>query len=178
MRSIFLTVFSLVCFTGVAQMDQYQKDIITYLNVNGTQQQYDQAYEDMFVVLKRNFETADIPNKVYKELKSDKSESLKEVTRFLSFAYRKHFTHEEIVLMTHFYKSDAAQKMLKLKKGPLSEAENAQINAYFDGDLAKKVKEKMPELSEDISEISGHWSRDLIGAKMSALVKMGYRTKF
>lgn len=159
-------------------MDDFQKDIIVYLNVNGTQQQYEQAYEDMFVVLKKNFSTADIPNKVYKELKSDKSKSLEEVTEFLSFAYRKHFTHEEIVLMTHFYKSDAAQKMMKIQKGPISEAENAQINAYFEGDLAKKMKKKMPELSEDISEISGHWSRDLIGAKMSALVKMGYRTRF
>lgn len=178
MRSIFLTVFSLVCFIGVAQMDDFQKDIIAYLDVNGTQQQYNQAYEDMFVVLKKNFETADIPNKVYKELKSDKCESLIEVTEFLSFAYRKHFTHEEIVLMTHFYKSDAARKMLKIQEGPMSEAENAQIKAYFDGDLAKKMKDKMPELSEDISEISGHWSRDLFSAKMSALVKMGYRTKF
>ena len=52
MRSIFLTVFSLVCFTGIAQVDEFQKDIIAYLNVNGTQQQYDQAYEDMFDVLK------------------------------------------------------------------------------------------------------------------------------
>ena len=178
MRSIFLTVFLLVCFTGVAQMDDFQKDIIAYLNVNGTQQQYDQAYEEMFIVLKKNFETADIPNKVYKELKSDKSENLEEVTEFLSFAYRKHFTHEEIVLMTHFYKTDAAQKMMNIQEGPMSEAENAQIKAYFDGDLAKKMKDKMPELSEDISEISGHWSRDLFSAKMSVLVKMGYRTKF
>ena len=178
MRSIFLTVFSLVCFTAVAQVDGFHEDIIAYLNVNGTQQQYEQAYEEMFEVLKRNFETADIPNKVYEELKSDKNQSLEDITKFLSFAYRKHFTREEIVLMTHFYKSDAAQKMMKLKEGPMSEAENAQIDAYFEGDLAKKMEAKMPELKEDISEISGHWSRGLIMAKMSALIKMGYSSKF
>lgn len=178
MRSLLLTLFSLVCFLGTAQIDSYQDDIIKYLNVNGTQEQYSHAYEEMFDVLKVNFETANVPDKVWEELKADKAESLEEVTKFLTFAYRKHFTQPEIKAMTKFYESNAAQKMLNQNSEAITESENLIIETYLKSDIALKVENKLPELSQDISEISAHWSRDLFGAKMSALVKLGYKTKF
>lgn len=177
MRSIFLTVFSLVCFTGVAQIDAFQQDIIDYLNINGTQKQYAEAYDDMFQVLRQNFETSNIPETVWTDLKSGKGKSMDEITEFLSFAYRKHFTQAEIKTMTDFYKTEAAQKMLNQTTGALSEAENGEITAYFDSEIAKKVESKLPELSVDISEISNHWSRDLFKEKMEALLNLGYRPK-
>lgn len=177
MRSIFLTVFSLVCFTGVAQIDAFQQDIINYLNVNGTQKQYSEAYDDMFQVLRQNFETSNIPETVWTELQNGKGKSMEEITEFLSFAYRKHFTQAEIKTMTNFYKTEAAQKMLNQTTGALSEAETGEIAAYFDSPVAKKVESKLPELSEDISEISNHWSRDLFKEKMMALLELGYRPK-
>jgi len=177
MRSFFLTLFSLVCFVGIAQVDTFQQDIINYLNLNGTGQQYGDAYDSMFEVLKETFEPANVPEKVWGELKNDRSESLNEVISFLSFAYRKHFTQEEIATMTNFYKTEAAQKMLNPVTGPLSETENVQIALYFESDVAKKVEAKLPELSVDISEISQHWSKDLFQEKMLALLEKGYRPK-
>ncbi|MEM7186449.1 MAG: DUF2059 domain-containing protein [Bacteroidota bacterium] len=174
MRSIFLTVFLLVCFAGGAQVDDFQKDIIKYLNVNGTQQQYDQAYDEMFVVLRKNFENASVPESVWSDMKKDKAESLKEITEFLTFAYRKHFTRDEIGEMYTFYKTAAAQKMMKQDMGPLTEKENVQIALYFESAVAQKVEATLPALSEDISEISGHWSRDLFAGKMKELLKLGY----
>lgn len=177
MRSIFLTVFSLVCFAGIAQIDAFQQNIIDYLKVNGTQMQYSKAYDDMFQVLQKNFETSNIPETVWTDLKNGKGKSMEEITEFLSFAYRKHFTQAEIKTMTNFYKTEAAQKMLNPTTGALSEAENGEITAYFDSPVAQKVASKLPELSEDISEISNHWSRDLFKEKMEALLKLGYRPK-
>ncbi len=177
MRSIFLTVFSLVCFTGLAQVDAFQQEIIDYLNVNGTQKQYADAYDDMFQVLRKNFETSNIPESVWTDLEGGKGKSMEEITEFLSFAYRKHFTQAEIKTMTDFYKTEAAQKMLNQTTGALSEAENGEITAYFDSPLSKKVERKLPELSDDISEISNHWSRDLFKSKMEALINLGYRPK-
>jgi hypothetical protein len=34
------------------------------------------------------------------------------------------------------------------------------------------VEQKLPELSEDISEISNHWSRDLFKEKIDAILKL------
>jgi len=173
MRSFFLTLFSFVCFSVVGQVDAFQQDIINYLKINGTQQQYSGAYDEMFDVLKRNFASANVPEKVWEELKTDKKESLEEVTNFLTFAYRKHFTQEEINAMMNFYSTSAAQKMVQ-QTGDLTEQDHQKIAAYYESDVAKKLDSKKAELAEDIAEISSHWSRDLFAAKMSELIKRGY----
>ncbi|MDC8004475.1 DUF2059 domain-containing protein [Aureisphaera galaxeae] len=162
-----------ICFSLQAQVDDYQQDIINYLSINGTYEQYSAAYDDMFTVLKKQFETANVPESKWKELKEDKNKSLEEVVRFLSFAYRKHFTQDEIKKMYEVYNSKAAQEMLA-KQGTLTRNEDKEVDAFFESDLGKKIVAKRSELSEDIGEISGHWSRDLFAAKMSNLVKSGY----
>lgn len=176
MRVFILTIFSGFCFSAMAQVDQFQQDIIDYLNINGTQQQYSKAYDDMFAVLMPQFETADVPESFWKELKTDKQQSLEEVTKFLTFAYRKHFTQDDIHGMTAFYKTEAAQQMIK-KEGTLSKSDNAQITAFFESELGLKIQEKQQALADDVAEISAHWSRDLFSEKMSLLVKNGYIPK-
>ena len=131
MRSIYLTFFSLICFSVTAQVDDFQQDIINYLNINGTYQQYTDAYVGTFNALKRNFKKANVPEKVWEELKTDKEKSMKELISFLSFAYRKHFTENDIVLMTAFYKTEAAQTMLVNPK-TLTEAQNEEIKVFLD----------------------------------------------
>ncbi len=176
MRSFFLTLFLTICFSVTAQVDEYQQDIVNYLSINGTYDQYSVAYDDMFEVLKKQFQTANVPDSKWEEMKKDKNESLKEVVNFLSFAYRKHFTQEEINKMYKVYNSKAAQEMMS-SQGTLTRNGNAEIDAFFDSDLGKKIAMKRNELSQDIGEISGHWSRDLFAAKMSDLIKSGYSPK-
>lgn len=173
MRSFFLTLFSLICFSLTAQVDQYQKDIVNYLNSNGTKEQYSNAYDEMFGILAQQFMSANVPETKWKELKENKTESLDELVNFLSFAYRKHFTHDEIKQMYAFYKTPEAQQMLK-DMNTLSASDSEKIAAFFTSDLGKKIEAKRIDLSADISEISGHWSRELFAAKMSDLVKNGY----
>ncbi len=173
MRSLFLTLFLAFCFSVHAQVDAYQQDIINYLNINGTHQQYSNAYDEMFVVLKKQFATANVPESKWEELKKNKEESLEEIIKFLSFAYRKHFTQDEINTMYKVYSSDAAQEMIA-NQGTITKNDNKEIIAFFESDLGKKIESKRAELSEDIAEISGHWSRDLFAATMSNLIKSGY----
>lgn len=176
MKSFFITVFSLFCFSVSAQVDTYQEDIIKYLNVNGTYQQYDQAYDGMFDVLKRNFSSADIPDKVWTDLKKNRKESINDVIKFLTFAYRKQFTQTEINQLHAFYTTEAGRKM-QIDPSLLTSEENDQLAAFYQSDLGKKMDKAKVELAADISEISSHWSRDLFASKMSALVKLGYDTR-
>lgn len=176
MKSFFITVFSLFCFSVSAQVDSYQEDIIKYLNVNGTYQQYDQAYDGMFDVLKRNFSGANIPNEVWANLKKNRKQSIDDVIQFLSFAYRKQFSQTEINELYAFYTTEAGKKM-QIDPGLLTSEENELLANFYKSDLGKKMDSVKVELASDISEISSHWSRDLFASKMSALVKLGYDTR-
>ena len=176
-RSLFLTFFCCICFSGYSQVDTFQESIIEYLNSNGTETQYAEAYDQMFDVLKRQFVEPKVPEEVWSELKEGKAESIQELISFLSFAYRKHFTEEDISKMNQFYNTEAAQKMV-LKTNNLTKEESEQVAAFFNSELGQKIAAKRQDLSVDIAEISSHWSRDLFAKKMGILVKKGYSTQY
>jgi hypothetical protein len=174
-RLLFLTFFCSICFSLSAQVDAFQENIIAYLNINGTENQYGDAYDEMFNVLKQQF--LDVPDKEWNELKVGKNESVQDVIKFLAFAYRKHFTENDIVEMTNFYKTEPAQKLVA-GSNDLTNEENDKITEFFQSDVGKKIASKREELSADITEISSTWSRELFAEKMSTLVKKGYSTKY
>ena len=174
-RLLFLTLFCSICFPLSAQVDSFQENIIEYLNNNGTESQYSDAYEEMFDVIKRQF--VDVPDEVWSELKVGKDESVQDVIKFLTFAYRKHFTESEIVTMTNFYKTKTAKKLV-VGSNDLTNEDNDKILEFFKSDIGKKIESKREELSVDIAEISSTWSRELFAEKMSTLVKKGYSTKY
>ncbi|MBT8261727.1 MAG: DUF2059 domain-containing protein [Bacteroidia bacterium] len=174
-RFLFLTLFFTFCFSSIGQEDPFQQDIIEYLNNNGTRDQYSGAFESMFDVLKQQFSASEVPQSVWKELQNDKEKSLDEIVNLLTFAYRNHFTHDEINTMNEFFSTDAGKQMLK-DPSQLSTAQNDEISTFFKSDIGIKIEEKKPELSKDIMEISEHWSRDLFAAKMKNLIELGYST--
>ncbi len=174
MRSFFLTLFSLVCFAGIGQVDQFQQDIIDYLNAKGTETSYNEYYDDMFKSLKKNFENSEVPQSVWADLKKDKAKSLDEIISFLSFAYRKQFTHAEIKGMKEFYQTKAGQKFIGGNSGALSKREDQAVTNYFESSAGQKEADVIPLMKEDIKEIEGHWRRDLFAAKMKQLLMLGY----
>lgn len=174
MRGLFFTIIMTISFAVTAQVDSYQRDIINYLNINGTKQQYNDAYDNMFDVLRKQVVKKEIPEAYWKDFTTKgKEKNLDELVKFLSFAYRKHFTQKEIGEMTTFYKTDAAQKMISHSPN-LTDEDRKVIEDYYETDVAKKVVSKQKELSKDVSEISNEWSRELFAEKMSLLVKDGY----
>ena len=50
--AFFLTIFLGIYFSATAQVDEYQQDIISLLNCNGTVQKYDFEYEKTLVSLR------------------------------------------------------------------------------------------------------------------------------
>ncbi len=171
---LLLTFLLTFCFTGNAQTDDFSKTIVEYLKINGTPEQYSLAYDNMFDVLKKQFKNANVPEKVWTKLHNDgKQKSINDILNFLTFAYKNHFTKDDIVALTEFYKTDAAKQMLTDVAG-LTQEQNEEIAAFFTGEVGKKTLDVKDALAKDISEISSHWSRDLFKEKLSALVKMGY----
>jgi len=113
------------------------------------------------------------PLYLWEEMNTDRDRSLEELIFFMSFAYRKHFTQNEINSMTNFYKTEAAQRMIT-QDGRLTDSDNNEIDAFFESELGQKITRKQPELAIDLKDISTQWKSDLFVEKMSFLVKKGY----
>ena len=176
MRPLFLTLFLTICFSINGQVDAFQQEIIELLQCNGTQEKNNVAYDEVFVVLKKNFETANVPEDLWVRLKTDRLESLATLTQFLSFAYHNQFTRSEIAEMTVFFQSNAAQKRIAGIE-ELTEADSKEINDFNDSAIGKKWEARQEALAVDMADIFGHWRRDLFSEKMSILVKEGYRSR-
>ncbi|MEZ4875059.1 MAG: DUF2059 domain-containing protein [Flavobacteriaceae bacterium] len=172
MKSSFLTIFFLVCFSGMAQVDDFQKDIIDFLNINGSRAEYSEAYYEVFPKLERNFKDKEIPAEAWETLKNDEKQQVDKVLSKLAFAYRKYFTQEDIKEMIEFYSTSAAQKTLADKT--LSEKEEKELKAYLKTDVAKKFDKNRKEIKKDIDVIAYDWSKELFAAKMKELIKAGY----
>ncbi|MEZ4859123.1 MAG: DUF2059 domain-containing protein [Flavobacteriaceae bacterium] len=172
MKPAFLTIFLLICFPSLAQIDDFQKEIIEYLDINGTREQYSIAFYEIFPVLERNFKDKEIPEEAWEELKNDEEAQIDNVVSRLTFAYRNHFSREDIAKMNEFYSSKVGQKIVADK--PLTEEENIQFQEYLASDVSKKFESNRKILTKDIEKIAADWSRELFGAKIKQLVKGGY----
>lgn len=172
MKPAFLTIFLLICFPSLAQIDDFQKEIIEYLDINGTREQYSISFYEIFPVLERNFKDKEIPEEAWEELKNDEETQIDDVVSRLTFAYRKYFTREEIAKLNEFYSSKVGQK--RVSDAPLTEEENLVFQEYLKSEVSKKFEKNRKELTKDIDKISREWRKDLMGEKIKQLVKGGY----
>lgn len=173
-RTLFLTLFLSICYSGFSQDITFQQKIIKYLKLNGTEQQYNNAYDEMFVMLNQQFSNASVPEAEWSSLKTNKEEDIAKVLGMLASAYRKHFTENEIEEMNTFYSSYVGSKLAK-REEKITAEDNKEVVYFFQSDVGRKITEKQEVLSKDIVEISEFWSRDLFMEKMNALTAKGYQ---
>ena len=172
-RFLILTLFLSISFMSLGQTETFEEDIIRYLEINGTQDQYSQAYDEMFVVLRCQFSGSDVPESVWKELSVDKDESMREILQFLTTAYKNHFTRDEVNAMYTFYSSEAG-KQLQKDPANLTPHQVEVVNEFMTGPMGQKIDSVRNGLVKDISDISEQWSRELFSAKMNLLQAKGY----
>lgn len=172
-RYFILTLFLAFSFAAQAQGDTRQTDIIKYLTVNGTYEQYEDAYEQMFDVIKQQFAGSEVPSTVWVELKQSKNDEVQKIVVLLSSAYRKHFSKEDITAMLAFYSTDTGKQMMA-DMGGMSPEQNKELTAYLMSDVGQKLDSIRPELVQDISQISEYWSRDLFMDTRKKLIDKGY----
>jgi len=172
-RSFFLTVFLTICFSTVAQGDDFQDKIIECLQLNGTKAIYEQEYDNTLLLLYKQFESANAPGSFWVELQSDRDKKVDDLIPDLAFAYRKHFSKGNINKMIEFFKSEAAQIWLD-SPSKLTVEQQKKVDTFLLSDTGKKMTSKEIALKKDMDEIASHWKRELFAEKMSALVKNGY----
>ena len=108
------TFFFIFSTNSSAQIDQYQSDIVKLLNCNGTIEKYDFEYEKTLTSLRVRVASVNTPLSFWNNFRETKKESLNELISIQAFAYRKHFSHEEIKLLLNFYSSSAALYLFQI----------------------------------------------------------------
>lgn len=173
--SAILTLFLTISIAGTAQLDGFQEDIIELLNYNGTKQEYETIFDSTIKKMQDQFALANVPDEFWLKINEGKSKSVDEAISFLSFAYRKHFTRDEINVKIAFYKTKAAHKLVHHLE-EISNEENKEIDAFFKSEIGTKVKNIEDKLSNDILNISKEWRKDVFSKTMSDLVRSGHLT--
>lgn len=174
-RHLFLTLFSLICFSTVAQQDAFQEQIIMYLDETGNRAQYSEIYDGVFVVLQKNFKE-EVPEEVWVDISGDKETRLDALRETLAGTYRNYFSEAEIAAINEFYTSPAARQM-DANSSALTEKQEEEVATFNNSELGKKMVLKRTTLSEDAKLLAEDWRKTIFIDKMGTLVKLGYRNQ-
>ena len=176
-KSLLLTVFSLFCFSMMAQELTRQESIVKYLTINGTHAQYNSAYDQMFDVLEQQYKGANVPAEVWTEVKSQKPMVVNQVVSMLASAYRESFNKGDINNLIDFYSSGTGQQVLQ-DPTKLTTEQNQELANFHGSVTGQKMFDERPKLEKNIAQISEYWSRDLYKGTVDALSAKGYQAKF
>ncbi|ARV11214.1 hypothetical protein BTO09_02175 [Gilvibacter sp. SZ-19] len=165
MRALFLlTLLSLFCFSADAQTDAAQQQTINYLKINGTQTQYEAAFDQMVGLIKNQFEGSGVPASQWEKLEAKKSEAVSGIVNMLASVYRSYFEETDIQnLYTHYSSSPEQQR--------------ANQNTFINSATGQKLVAVQQSLIQNISAASESWSRDLYMDTINELKALGYAPK-
>ncbi len=109
-RIFYILALLLASFLTRAQTSEFEKDIETFLSINGSSATYDLAFEQMVSQFKMI--RTDAPEELWKEVRTqifDKEVPV--LNKMLIPIYMKHFTHSEIKALIEFYQSPIGKKV-------------------------------------------------------------------
>jgi len=172
-RTLFLTIFSLICFSVSSQVDSFQQDIVNLLNVNGAEKQYSEAYDKIIVVIQTQFSGSKVPEAVWKGIMKGKKKDIEEGILFGGFAYRKYFSEENISKMTAFFKTDAGKQFVK-DSTLLTPDQEKEVASFYKSSAGKKIKKTEKALALDMKKVVADWRKEIFVTTMTTLINKGY----
>ncbi|WP_378183389.1 DUF2059 domain-containing protein [Aquimarina sp. SS2-1] len=170
---VFVLTLFLTVTTSLAQRS-YHEDAIRYFELNGTEQQYDRAIDQMFSLLQQQYSNQNVPSNIWEELQSNKTDALTNIKSLLVSVYRSNFTHEDIKQLIIFYESETGRQLVK-DRTQLSDKQKTELSDFFNSEVEKKVQNQSDSLRLMVSEVSELWSRDLYNETIQKLKTKGYQ---
>ena len=170
-------IITLICFLvvanlGFAQVDAYSEDVKKCIKSNGTIAYYENVVDQMFTMLEEQFESQNVPAKVWTEVKAEKTDAMDELAQMIVSAYRAHFTHEDVKNMNALYATKAGQNMFKPEE--LSEGDKVVLKEFYASETGQKIVNSQDSMNASMSNISEMWSKDLYQGVISKLSEKGY----
>ncbi len=173
MKSIFTFVIALIISTtAFSQVDPYSEDVKKCIKSNGTMSYYEGVVDQMFVMVEKQFESQNVPESTWKEVKMVKADAMKELGQMMVSAYRGHFSHEDVKNMNSLYSSKAGKNMFKPEK--LTEGDKVILSEFYKSDTGKKVLGSQESITDSMSKISEMWSGSLYRSVIDKLSEKGF----
>lgn len=174
MKKIYTLVLAvMVSATTFAQVDAYSEDVKQCIKSNGTYAYYENVVEQMFSMLQEQYAAQNVPESVWVELKSLKTESLEELSQMVVSAYRGHFTHEDVKNMNALYATKAGQNMFK-DASKLTEGDKVALTEFYRSDTGQKITGSQDSMNDAMSKISEMWSSGFYRTIVDKLSEKGF----
>ncbi len=171
MRTIklFFCFFLMISGSVYAQNADFSEEVSTYLDHNGTMQQYEYAYEELLKMLEKQYPKSEKTAKAWAYLeKKNKTISLGAIKKDLIPVYEEHFEPSEVSEMNTFYQSDTAKQLMN-DRSQMTAAQKEELNDFYTSATGQKIISKQEILTQAIASISENWSRDLYETAVSLL---------
>ena len=160
-------------FQVSAQETTYRQDVLKYLEINGTTQQYSGAIDQLFDLLKRQYANHNIDAEVWDTLRAESAGEVGRIKAMLVSAYRNTYTQKDIQNMISFYQTEAG-KLLLSNQAKMTDAHRNDASFFYNTETGKKILSKKDEISRSVGEVSQIWSRDLYKMMVDKLAEKGY----
>lgn len=175
MRNVVFSLTLFLTITLFSQQRSYHEDALKYFELNGTEQQYSAAIDQMFDLLKKQYASQHVPDAVWEELQKNKAAAITNIKALLVSAYRGNFTQKDIQDLVVFYSSDTGRQLVQ-DRTKLTTQQNAELSDFYGSDVGQKLQNQSETLKMMVSEVSELWSRDLYKQTIDQLSAKGYQT--
>lgn len=172
---LILTVICASVMTTQAQDEKtYHQLCMEYLRLNGSAQQYEDGFDQLMVMLKRQYKGHPVTKEQWRMLAEQKDEQVLVMHSLLSSVYRRVFDREDLEKMIGFYSTDTGKKFAADPTN-LTEEDRMNLSGYYNSPTGQKLMQGRGELEKLVAEVSEYWSRDLYKDMTGKLAAMGYK---
>ena len=142
-RFIYLTCFlALLGGKTFGQTDAYSKDVLHFLEINGSKQTFSVVVKQLMMQFKMM--KSDVPEAFWTKFENEVlSASMEDLYAELVPIYKNHFTHAEIKEIIKFYESPVGKKMAK--ETPAITQESMGVGQKWGKMIGEKVQKALKE---------------------------------
>ncbi|SNR97613.1 DUF2059 domain-containing protein [Dokdonia pacifica] len=169
-------LFALIFLSSLhfnAQESSHRADVLRYLTMNGTANQYSAAIDQLFELLGKQYQEHNISDEVWGELKKESTPELNKILNMLVSAYRGIYEHEDIKNMIAFYETSTGKQLLADKTALTSEQQK-EASVFYNSPTGQKILTSEQQIAHRVGEVSEIWSRDLYRNLVDKLAEKGY----
>jgi len=167
---LFLVLTSSITFS---QSDAFSNDVKQCLKSNGTHAYYENVVNQMFVMLKQQYESQNVPQSVWADIELIKPEALNSLTEMIVSAYKGHYTHEDVIQMNKLYATDTGKRMTT-NSNSLTEADKIVIKAFYASKTGEKILGSQNSMNAVLTSITEKWSGELYQNVVEQLSEKGF----
>ncbi|MFW5708275.1 MAG: DUF2059 domain-containing protein [Bacteroidota bacterium] len=145
MRKILTTALVLmICTTvfGQAETDEYRKTLKRFFEVSGSQETYQTAIEQMFMMYRQQY--SEVDEQAWNALEKEFAKtSLNDLTEMLVPVYSKYMTIEDLQELIRFYETPVGRKFAQ--NTPLIMQESMQIGQQWGMKIGRELEQRIKE---------------------------------